>query len=279
MLSHFPHPGYRLKHWGVLATLLFALGWIISPFWAMNKQLWSPAYLFFMAGSCGYLLIAFYAIYDLDTTTPAGSGTPPMWQRVSRTFFAPCKWVGMNTIFIYLAAPSGGVFEHAQKVRHNSIFPLCVCVCVLVYFAVACMCVFRKASEPPLMFWPRAQWIYFNDNPDDTMQNLFHDYIFCEKVDTGTGMCTGHGIFSGHGAHWADLGWVVFRVAFWTCVAGCVAIVARCRPAAPVLLCSVLFCSVLFFSVLFCVFFDPSSRCFHVCGCSELHRRKWYWSL
>ena len=44
VLTHFADPAYRLKHWGVMSTVLFALGWIISPFWAMNKQLWSPAY-------------------------------------------------------------------------------------------------------------------------------------------------------------------------------------------------------------------------------------------
>ena len=43
VLTHFSDPSYRLKHWGLLSTLLFALGWIISPAWAMNKQLWSPA--------------------------------------------------------------------------------------------------------------------------------------------------------------------------------------------------------------------------------------------
>jgi hypothetical protein len=43
VLTHFADPEYRLKHWGVMSTVMFALGWIISPFWAMNKQLWSPA--------------------------------------------------------------------------------------------------------------------------------------------------------------------------------------------------------------------------------------------
>jgi predicted acyltransferase len=46
-----------------LSTVFFALGWIISPFWGMNKQTWSPSYLFFMAGSCGYLLILLYVVY------------------------------------------------------------------------------------------------------------------------------------------------------------------------------------------------------------------------
>ena len=45
VLTHFSDPAYRLKHWGVMSTVMFALGWIISPFWKMNKQLWSPAYV------------------------------------------------------------------------------------------------------------------------------------------------------------------------------------------------------------------------------------------
>jgi hypothetical protein len=69
------------------------------------------------------------------------------------------------------------------------------------------------------------------------MQNLFHDYVLCEKVDHG--ICTGHGIFSGHGAHWADLGWVLFRVTFWTCVAGCDVVLqccgGSCSPPPPLL--------------------------------------------
>ena len=34
VLSHYPAAGYRLKHWAVLSTILFSLGWIISPFWS-----------------------------------------------------------------------------------------------------------------------------------------------------------------------------------------------------------------------------------------------------
>ena len=45
VLTHFADTTYRLKHWGVMSTVMFALGWAISPFWAMNKQLWSPSYV------------------------------------------------------------------------------------------------------------------------------------------------------------------------------------------------------------------------------------------
>jgi predicted acyltransferase len=80
--------------WANLTPFSLWLGWAIDPFWPMNKQLWSPAYLFFMAGSCGYLLIVFYVIYDLDTTAGgagAGGAAPPVWQRACRVFFTPCR--------------------------------------------------------------------------------------------------------------------------------------------------------------------------------------------
>ena len=163
------HPGYRLKHWGALSTLFFVLGWIINPFWAMNKQTWSPSYLFFMAGSwcdlllspcplplapcslllapcclllaacalrvapcalllstsqpdlelaacccSGYLLIALYVVYDLPSN-PLDPSYVPFWRRFLRRFFEPARWVGMNTIFIYLMAPSAEVFGQAQN--------------------------------------------------------------------------------------------------------------------------------------------------------------------
>eukprot|EP01050_Picozoa_sp_SAG11_P024550 SAG11_NODE_5259_length_1613_cov_1.505945_2_plen_191_part_01 len=41
----------KLRHLGLFSTGLFVLGWLITPFWKMNKQLWSPSYLFFTAGS------------------------------------------------------------------------------------------------------------------------------------------------------------------------------------------------------------------------------------
>jgi predicted acyltransferase len=38
---------------------------IHSPAWAMNKQLWSPAYLLFTAGLCGSALCLLYGVCDL----------------------------------------------------------------------------------------------------------------------------------------------------------------------------------------------------------------------
>ena len=51
-----------------------------------------------MAGACGFLLIAFYIVYDYKFAADA----PPLWQRWLRTGFMPARWVGLNTIFIYL---------------------------------------------------------------------------------------------------------------------------------------------------------------------------------
>jgi hypothetical protein len=38
--------------------------------WKMNKQLWSPSYLFFMAGACGGLLSVVFALLDYTEWLP-----------------------------------------------------------------------------------------------------------------------------------------------------------------------------------------------------------------
>jgi hypothetical protein len=47
---------------------------------------WSR-YLCFMAGSCGYLLIALYVVYDYQFK--AADAPPPRWQSMLRTAFMP----------------------------------------------------------------------------------------------------------------------------------------------------------------------------------------------
>lgn len=42
-------------------------------------------YLFFMAGSCGYLLIALYMVYDAEFVAPVSR-----WLRPVQTAFMPC---------------------------------------------------------------------------------------------------------------------------------------------------------------------------------------------
>ena len=77
-----------------MSVLCVAVGWLIDPVWKMNKQLWSPSYLFFTAGCCGLLLVLLYLVYDLPVERPAG------WLRALRLGFEPARWIGMNTIFI-----------------------------------------------------------------------------------------------------------------------------------------------------------------------------------
>ena len=52
----------------------------------------SPSYLFFMAGVGGYLLILFYAIFDLQLGEDPDS--PPVWQRGLRICFQPGACAG-----------------------------------------------------------------------------------------------------------------------------------------------------------------------------------------
>ena len=42
----------RLRHLSIMSTVCFVFGWVLNFWWRMNKQIWNPAYLFFMAGSC-----------------------------------------------------------------------------------------------------------------------------------------------------------------------------------------------------------------------------------
>ena len=61
----------RLAHWVPLALVSFVLGIIIHVTgWKMNKQLWSPSYLFFMAGCTGILLSSFYVLMDWVSWQP-----------------------------------------------------------------------------------------------------------------------------------------------------------------------------------------------------------------
>ena len=67
---------------------LIALGLTIDASgWPMNKQLWSPSYLFFMTGCCGCCLCIFYLIFDYTKWQPPGMRTPyrlPRWFQTKR---------------------------------------------------------------------------------------------------------------------------------------------------------------------------------------------------
>ena len=57
--------------WGWQSIALVLLGLVINySGWEMNKQLWSPSYLFFMAGCTGAFLSLFYILMDFTTWQP-----------------------------------------------------------------------------------------------------------------------------------------------------------------------------------------------------------------
>ena len=74
-----------MKHWTVLSTVCFVVSTAIAPFWPMCKQTWSPSYLFMTAGSCGYLLVLLYLLFDYPCQ-------PPAWQRRLRASLEPARW-------------------------------------------------------------------------------------------------------------------------------------------------------------------------------------------
>eukprot|EP01047_Picozoa_sp_COSAG01_P054771 COSAG01_NODE_6024_length_3895_cov_4.417808_5_plen_135_part_00 len=107
------------------------------------------------------------------------------------------SWVGMNTLLIYLLAPSAEVFGNAQK------------------------------------------WLYFNDDSEHgDIRSLIHDHIFCGDIhkhqSDWTSACPtcgppptrafenycGAGMFSGAPQRHAIVLWTLFRIAFWSGVAG-----------------------------------------------------------
>lgn len=54
-----------------MSVVLFVLGLVIHyAGWKLNKQLWSPSYVFLMAGTSGLFLSFFYAIMDFTTWQP-----------------------------------------------------------------------------------------------------------------------------------------------------------------------------------------------------------------
>jgi hypothetical protein len=56
----------RLAAWFPMASISFVLGIVIHVAgWKMNKQTWSPSYLFMMAGAVGYVFMIFYLLLDV----------------------------------------------------------------------------------------------------------------------------------------------------------------------------------------------------------------------
>jgi heparan-alpha-glucosaminide N-acetyltransferase len=89
----FAHPALsdprtKLMHWVVVSALLMVIGLTIHyGGYSMNKQLWTPSYVFFMAGSCGAFLALWYALVDVQ------------WQAINQRMWArilnPMRTMGM----------------------------------------------------------------------------------------------------------------------------------------------------------------------------------------
>eukprot|EP01051_Picozoa_sp_SAG22_P019770 SAG22_NODE_3755_length_1544_cov_0.891349_3_plen_154_part_01 len=154
--------------------------------------------MFFMAGCSGYLLVIFYTVFDLqlddgyDATALGGSGSGRrvlvVLQRGLRLAFTPARWVGLNTMFVYLMGPSGGVFFGLQ-VRCKALSSLVLPLELL-----------RMSKTVPVLVvcLSLQNWLYFNGDPKDTPRNLFYKYTFCqhtEKIDHVM-YCTGYGVFN-----------------------------------------------------------------------------------
>lgn len=82
-------------HWTAVATVLVALGLALhAGGLLMNKQLWTPSYLFFMAGTCGVALTMIWALVD---SAPADKARI----RWARRLFSPLQYMGMNAILVF----------------------------------------------------------------------------------------------------------------------------------------------------------------------------------
>eukprot|EP00949_MAST-11_sp_MAST-11-sp1_P001627 g1627.t1 len=85
---------HLLTHWAVMSSVLMGLGLILHfTTYKMNKQMWTPSYLFFMAGSCGMCLSFFYVLCDVITTERP--------KRIIRAIVSPLVAVGMNAILVF----------------------------------------------------------------------------------------------------------------------------------------------------------------------------------
>jgi len=164
-----------------------------------------------MAGGNGLFLAAFYCLLDHTSWQPRwlrSKWRPLPGQTVcfGKEFavgltdtLRPLVWVGMNTIFIYLFSPAGGLWEALQG----------------------------------YVYW---------DDPDNNLVDATYNHVFCSAPVVHIGnvthhskdwcrhgahgcnwntqsVCTG-GIFNGVHQRYAQLLWILLRIAFWFGVAG-----------------------------------------------------------
>lgn len=182
VLTHFESHHDRLMQWIPMSLVLLAAGLTVGEAtWPANKQLWSPAYVLLMAGANGLFLTVFYSLLDYKNWQPnwlKAKWKPGLYINVCLTdTLRPFVWVGMNTIFIYLMSPSGGLWEAFEH-----------------YF-----------------YWK---------SPENNLQDYAYKHIFCDTdLDDKHGPCIG-GMFKDHQQKYAQLLWILSRIAFWIAVAG-----------------------------------------------------------
>lgn len=149
----------------------------------MNKQLWTPSYVCFTAGMSGISLSIFYCILDYKSS----SSNDSLRQRMGKAFpllLQPMRWVGLNTIFIFLCADS--------SIPYNL---------------------------QAWIYWGEQQW-----NLIDSMYYLLcsqpsvdHDLPWTYRLNT---LVCKHGMFEGAKEKWAMLVYTLVRIAWWSLVAG-----------------------------------------------------------
>lgn len=182
IIAYYPNQRKRLGHWIGLSAVWFVLGIIIHfSGWPMNKQMWSPSYLFMMAGACGFTVTLCYCLLDYRDWQPniLRNGLQFFrWQVRATDILVPFVWVGMNGIFIYLMSPdSGNIFDH-----------------ILQYF-----------------YWKKTS---------NNLNDLTYSWAFCGTcISPGCNICDG-GIFNGFLVKYGMMWWTLFRILCWIGVAG-----------------------------------------------------------
>ena len=183
-------PKRLLAHWTVFSSILVALGLIVHyAGLEMNKQLWTPSYMLFTAGVGGFSLVVFYCI--LDYKTP-GSGSMNINRRGKRQrlrralqgMLQPMRWVGLNTIFVFLCADSSIPYNLQAWV-----------------------------------YYERQQWNLVDSIYRVVCSNPYVEHDPPWTFHTNTLVCGG-GMFAGKKEKWAELFFTLLRIGWWSLVAG-----------------------------------------------------------
>lgn len=209
---------YICKFWFAESTVFVGLGWIIhAAGFKMNKQLWSPSYLFFMAGMAGYFLLFFFAFLDYTAWQPKlFTSKLKLGKKIKlgiSDVATPLTWVGMNTMLVYLLSPSGSQFHQiVEKFYWNGntdhtepqLFYNALCT------TDSCGDFKWTATQPPPSNLSSCKsW-------DQHIPGCINGKYPLSEICS---ICTG-GAFAGHHERHAMLAWTVLRIWFWIGVAG-----------------------------------------------------------